>query len=234
MTTNLCEFLRAEDFDDLLEINSSLLDLSNADKKQIEEILQGWKPPQAIANLLMYPNLIPENSRLSSLFRALQSPEVDYYPLAAILGLEKVAPNSLSEETRSEVFEALLGCMETEVLIIVQRCTIALSQYQEAHELDRMSRWLNYPDDIVKHNILANLINGEGILSSKNRLNSILSGNRLSSVNRPFLEKKLGEIESCLASTDHNPFSLLKMDLTTTILPYAPSLVQWKSSLSTN
>jgi len=234
MIAILNDFLKAKDLNDLLEISSSLLVLSNTDNDQIKQILQSWELPQEIANLLMYPNLIPEDYRFLSLFKGLQSPEVDYYPLAAIVGLEKINPNSFSEEFRTEVFDSLLGCIETEVLVIIQRGTIALAQYKMPHELDRIARWLNYPDDIVRHNILATLIDGNGLLATQERLTLILDSNRLSSFNRPFLELRLAEIERCLINIDNNSGHLLTTSLTTTKLPYIPNLIQWKSFLSLN
>ena len=94
--TRVDEFLRVTDLDDLLHAFDAMEALTVEDVARIERILGDWRNHQAVANLLFYPQLIPEGTRVQAINRALRSNDIPYFQLAATVGLQGGSPGASS------------------------------------------------------------------------------------------------------------------------------------------
>ncbi|MHA2069117.1 MAG: hypothetical protein ACXABY_32555, partial [Candidatus Thorarchaeota archaeon] len=83
MTPELRAFLFATDLDDLMSARANLSDMDYEDTEELLRILQKWEDTQAVANILMYPDLMPEGMRLHYILKGLHENRVIYFALAA-------------------------------------------------------------------------------------------------------------------------------------------------------
>ena len=83
MSPELKAFLVAEDLDDIQDARVKIKSVTATDAEALHAILEQWREAQAVSNLLIHADLIPQDVRLASLFRGLEERAVDYYVVAA-------------------------------------------------------------------------------------------------------------------------------------------------------
>jgi hypothetical protein len=104
-------FIKAQDLDDLLQARRRLGDASEK-RQAAKAVMEGWADPQTVANLLFYPDLLPQDDRKRFVMRALNEMDVPYYRLPAVLALGDLAED-VDRKIEPEIERELPG-LETE------------------------------------------------------------------------------------------------------------------------
>ena len=155
MSPELKAFLTAEDLDELLSARRMITALDDEDAAVVRLTLQQWDNPQAVANLLFNPNIIPEDLRLASLFRGVGERQVVYYVLAAVVGFQSIDPAELVAEERGRVVAELLAILRKTSGILAQRASVSFQPFAREDDAPRVFALWAHPDDTVWHNLRA-------------------------------------------------------------------------------
>lgn len=158
ISPELKTFLEAEDLDNLLEARSKLRQLDEKDTKKIRFVLQKWKNPQAVSNLLFHPFLIPEEIRASCLLKGLREKKNQYYILASVVGLQGIDSTGFSKEQRKAIKECLVSTLKVAEGIISARASVTIYDYFSLEDVSTAFELLSHPNEAVRHNILCWLI----------------------------------------------------------------------------
>lgn len=149
--------LAAADLDELYRAVRGLGRLSATDVEAIRAVLERWDDTQALANLLMYPKLVPVDLRAASLLRGLRDGERPYLALAAAVGLARLDAGWVSQAERTALRDQLLAAVAAGPDLVAVRAAIALAGFIDAADLPRVLPCLGHPDDRVCHNLLVAL-----------------------------------------------------------------------------
>jgi tetratricopeptide (TPR) repeat protein len=155
MSPELKAFLAAEDLDDVGDARASIKSVAAADKAAIRGILKEWKNQQAVANLLIHADLIPEEDRLATLFRGLAERRVDYYVVAAIIGLGEINRDKLSAEDRTRLRNTLLTILRETSDVRAKRASLAFTAFVSATDAPQIIALMEHPDETVRNNLRA-------------------------------------------------------------------------------
>lgn len=155
MSSELEEFLAAEDLDDMLSTRGKISALDGEDDAAVRAVLEQWSNPQAVANLLFHPTLIPEDIRLTTLFQGLSERRVIYYVLAAVVGFQGVDPTWLAAPDRERVVTDLLAIIRDTTDILAQRASVSFREYAGQADAPRVFALMGHPDKTVRHNLRA-------------------------------------------------------------------------------
>jgi len=150
--------LAAEDLDDLGDAEDSIMFVTPGDAKAIRDILKEWDSPQAVSNLLMYPNLIPEDVRLASIFRGLDERKPAYYVVATVVGLARIKPHMLSREDREGIASKLLAIIREAKDVRATRASAALGEFLRPSDAPLVIALTEHQDETVRHNLKAWLL----------------------------------------------------------------------------
>ncbi|XP_065655539.1 uncharacterized protein LOC100199092 isoform X4 [Hydra vulgaris] len=138
----LGQFLLAVDVNQSAYFANGLKCLSDRDTKMIRKIIEeNWDDEvQMVSNLLQYPNLIPEDIRVSSIIKGLEDEEMPYYILSASVGAQKL---KLNEDCMKLIFDPLRKAVFNDQGVISMTAFTTMLPY------------LSFPDDI---NLILNII----------------------------------------------------------------------------
>ena len=131
-TAALERLLTASDPDLLAVARDALDGLDEDDDARIREVLTAWDDVPAVANLLMYPEVVAEQERMPALLRALRDDAQPYLGLAASVGLQRLAEDPMEddpeddEELRDEVVTALREVVARSDGALAARAQLAL------------------------------------------------------------------------------------------------------------
>jgi hypothetical protein len=206
MSSDLSEFLISSQLDTTRKLANTLISLNQTDEAQIRDFIKQWNEPQAIANLLMYPSLIPQDIRLDSLLKALTE-QVSYSTLAAIIGLQG-HDDWWSEAERATIVEHLQSIAFGAPQPISSRASVTLLDYLRLQDVDKTIFFLGSPNEIVQYNSLLALLRLLGVKETRHR------------VNKAFVAKQLTEAGYNYATTHLD--TLQPDDLP--LLSYIPNL----------
>jgi tetratricopeptide (TPR) repeat protein len=159
-------FLVAEDLDDVGDARAKIKSVSPGDAAAIRAILKQWRNAQAVSNLLMDSDLIPEDMRLAALFRGLAEQRVDYYVVAAVIGLDHIDRDKLSAEDRKRVVATLLGIIRETRDVRAKRASLTVSGFVSATDAPQVMALMVHPDETVRQNLRAwlfNMFKGRGV-----------------------------------------------------------------------
>lgn len=123
---SLDAFLAAEDLDELLKARERLTSPSAEDSRRVSQIVVGWQDRQAIANLLMYPTLIPEAHRFEAITRAFRTADVPYFAVAATVGLQTVPVASIPQSDLQRLKPPLLQLLKSSSPLAAGRASVTL------------------------------------------------------------------------------------------------------------
>src|SRR5262245_48765771 len=146
-------FLTTEDLDDLLNARQAIKALDAADTAAVRSVLEQWHPPQAVANLLIHPDLVPEDVRLAALFRGLDDQKTPYLGLAAIVGLG--GEEKLSAEDRKRVAARLLTVIRVTGDVRAERASVTLMSHAREADAPQLIALLGHSNKTVRHNLWA-------------------------------------------------------------------------------
>lgn len=223
MNRMLEEFLRAEDLDDALSAREELGELDSQDEARIVATLRNWQEPQAVANLLMNPTLIPAAERGKVLLRGLRERRIPYYVLAAVVGLQQLKASDFSRDDAEAIRERLLQLFQEYPGVIAQRASLTLPGFVTARETDQVVELLNHPDPVVRHNILFLLISLVGLDEIRPVIVRAAQSGHLSPEAVDFCSSQFAHISEIAGESPHaKPFR--RSDLSLPLLTYIPNL----------
>jgi hypothetical protein len=157
MSPELKAFLSAEDLDEALRARHAIHALEEDDQWTVEEILFGETPPQAVANLLLHPSLIPSHVRIDILRKNLRDPSRPYFALAASVGVQEIDPRRLLEADRAGLVKDLWAALHRDPRVS-GRALISLLGFLRPRDAETVAELLDHDDSSVRHNALAWLI----------------------------------------------------------------------------
>jgi hypothetical protein len=155
ISPELKAFLGAEDLDDVGDTRDKIKVLSPKDSGAIRAILKEWKDSQAISNLLIHADLIPEDVRLDSLFRGLGEQRVPYYVLAAVLGFDHLNRDKLPAENRKRLIAKLVMILRETKDVRADRVSLTIGGFVAESDAPEMIDLMDHPNDTVRHNLRA-------------------------------------------------------------------------------
>lgn len=167
MDSSITEFLAADDLDLLVEARRQIEEISSQDAAEIAHIIESWSDHQALANLLMYPEILPERIRPGALLRALSGGDgssgdessgdgTGYLVLAAVLGVQRLSEqDAIADDVRPDIAEQLMRLLGSPIPIVAARSSIAVEEHIDIIGLGEVLATLNMADDHVFHNVLA-------------------------------------------------------------------------------
>jgi hypothetical protein len=157
-TSPVQRFLTATDLDELAERRAEIGDgLTADDLLEIEAVLHDWEDVQAIANLLMYPQLIAAADRVATLRRAFDD-DRSYLQLAATVGLGDVDQSEFSDEVRYEIVQALLDIIASDAGTRADRASFAVAWLIRPVDGPETAECLGHPSKTVRHNLTQGLL----------------------------------------------------------------------------
>lgn len=122
----LAALLAEPELDRLADLADDAEAAAVADSAVIIGVLDDWANEQAIANLLMYPQLIPAPRRAASLLRGLRD-QRSYLRLAAAVGLGRTAAVDLPGLDAADALSALLGLIERDADVTASRAALGVA-----------------------------------------------------------------------------------------------------------
>jgi hypothetical protein len=223
-------FLDARDMDTLADAHESVSTLDAADIAAVRRVLHQWRDPQAVANLLMYPLLIPDDARTAAVQRGLDESRQSYFALAAIVGLREFDVESLPSPQRAAVLDRLLALAQTDRGVIADRASVFLAE-RLWHFDDRYAplvvALLDHPSPTVRHNALVALIPLLGMDNLPGALARAVADGTLSASGQAAATRKLAQV-SGFSATDADDGSADDLgSLSAPLLAYIPNLDDW-------
>jgi tetratricopeptide (TPR) repeat protein len=153
MSPELKAFLVAEDLDDIGDARQKIKSVMPTDAAAIRAVLKQWSNAQAVSNLLIHADLIPEDIRLASLFRGLAERRVDYYVVAALVGLSEVDSDKLPEQDRKRLANMLLTIIRDTKDVRAKRASLTFENVVSADNAPQVIALMEHPDDTVRSNL---------------------------------------------------------------------------------
>jgi hypothetical protein len=233
MTPELRAFLTATDLDELWSARAKIAELDSQDLDEIDRVLQEWADAQAVANILMYPDLIPTDIRLHYMLQGLLENKTTYFVLAATVGLYRIDIEILSVDEQAKIVDQLIAVMKDHDGPIADRASVFLADkllYLEEDHTTKIVGLLDLSSDLVRHNILVALIPLVGLENIRGFLDTAVETDQMSEAARLSTEKKLSGIAGF---SDTNTVDGAQLDLgslNTPLLSYIPNLKDWPSA----
>jgi hypothetical protein len=165
----LRRFLVASDPDRLAQARAAFDPdrLSLDDRLEIEAVLHDWDDVQAIANLLMYPELIAADERIAQLRRALVD-EHTYLQLAATVAIIEIERAEVGEDARFDLVQRLLATIAGDRGVLADRASYSLIALLTPTDGPEVVAQLDHPSATVRRNLtqgILGLVGPSGIKS---------------------------------------------------------------------
>lgn len=141
--------LAATDLDDLMAAVEALP--ADTDTAWIGAVVDAWADPQGLANVLMYPSLIPSSQRVPAVLRGLRSE--GYLRLAASVGVGHLPADELPDAVRRELLDALLDVIASDAGPAGVRASAEVGPLLHADEVELLEDLSAHPVDAVRHNL---------------------------------------------------------------------------------
>lgn len=226
MTPALQRFLACDELDALAQQRQTLAELDADDTSAVLEVLYEWNEPLAVANVLMYPQLIEAAQRVRYLLAGLRD-DHSYLQLAAIVGLQVLGRDNLRDSHRAEFVRLLVDKLEQEPAIIPQRASVTLVELIVADQLALLTRYLNHPDRVVRHNVVVAMVKAAGLEASRDQLDEALARALLSPESKAFAAERRAEIDRVIAAGGRRSDAFIASNLSAPLLGYIPNLSDW-------
>jgi hypothetical protein len=152
----LKKFLQTRELDQLAAARQQITVMDSADRAALEALLASGSRPQAVANLLMVPDVMPPGQRLGQLLKALDGS--GYWVLAALVGLQELDDEDLPHAERPALAARLLALIQNGTGLTAQRASVTLGRVAEYLSPSALAAALAHPDGIVRHNLLVALL----------------------------------------------------------------------------
>jgi hypothetical protein len=156
---DLAGFLQSPDLDDLLARREAITEITRDDAAALTEVVSAGDDRQAVANLLMYPELIPPAVRSATVLSALEGADDDYRVLAAACGLGRV---EWTDDERRTIGGRLLRLSRDASAPTSTIAARAVEHVVDALDLTATVEFLGELRSNERHNVLAALVNEYG------------------------------------------------------------------------
>lgn len=226
---DLIRFLNAGELDEAQSLADALLgSLHAADRRSIQESLDRWDDVQAIANLLIFPMLIPDDTRIDYLIQGIKDKRILYYPLAALVGLGKLTKNDISLQQAVVIKPLLFEFIQQSNDLIAERASAALYPSLSTADTTALLHLLKHPNEVVRHNVLAALLRLLPYAQRRSFFESAVRNADLAMSTFLMIMDKLAEVEADAADEADYRLNLLASGLTTPLLAYIPNLSDFR------
>jgi hypothetical protein len=223
---DLERFLDASDLVELVAARSAITGIDGADALVLHTIVAQWRDEQAVANLLMYPELLPDDDRTPALAEGLSGVHGDYAVLAAAVGL---AGWVAADDAAPAIAERLLGIVADNAVPtpIAVRAAVALGAYAEHIAPTDLVAGLAHADAAVRRNVLAAVLTGWGAVEALDAVAAaavvgIVPQDIADDVRRAVVLAGVAHLDAPLAP-DAAP------DITAPVLTEIPDLTAWEA-----
>jgi hypothetical protein len=220
-------FLTASDLAELRAARVAISSIDGDEARALHAIVAAWRDEQAVANLLMYPELLPEDDRTPALAEGLSGVHGDYPVLAAAVGL---AAWVAGDEDAPAIAERLLALVDdpTTPLAIAVRAAVALGAYSEHVAPTDLVGALGHRHEAVRHNVLAAALTGWGAVETLDAVDAaaaagLLADDVADQARRVLVDAGLSELDEPL-DDGH---------LVEPLLVPIPDLVAWEQTAAT-
>jgi hypothetical protein len=205
-------FLAAEDLDDLLQARLRIGRVSKRDTRAALSVVEQWADRQAVANVLFYPSLLPPTVRMRFLLKALEEPEVPYYTLAAVVGLQDLtgeefegapeAGKALGERLltlidraaeRMRAWDTATTGLHTLDEVIADRASTLLLEHVERADATQLVLLLDHPSEGVRNNVLYTLLELFGTEEVERRVAQVADAGQISPAASQFARDNVDE-----------------------------------------
>ncbi len=223
--SDLARFLQATDLDALATYHTALEPLDAIEQEVVIACIVQGINMQAIANLLLYPDVLPDAIRWSTLQRYLNSQRhYPYLTLAAVVGCYHTSPDTLSEAEQAQIAAQLLILLKESKPLIAAWAGVAISLYIPPTGVMTLAECLDYPDTTVRHNVLAALIEVGTPANLLPLLNRVTQTGGLTMETRLFLTQYLNDAKVVRDDSTLDVAALYSSGLAYPLLPRLPSL----------
>ena len=155
-TMTLAAFLAATDLGSLQRPRTELGHRDNY-RSGSGPFIATWADRQAFANLLMYPELIPADLRVTAFLRGLALHSDGYLRLAATIGVGSLDFGDLTAAERVALVEALLDLVAGDSGPAAIRAAAEFGRLMHPGNAPELVVLLTHPDAAVRHNVAAAL-----------------------------------------------------------------------------
>jgi hypothetical protein len=227
VNVNLKNFLEITDLDELSQAKNHISVISQNDQAAIIKILQEGANIQAIANLLMYPDLIPENERIDYILAGLRETNFTYLVLASVVGLGQLNIEALPVQLITQLIEQIINVTKSDSGVIAERASVFLAErlwhFGDIYT-SQIIELLDHPSKLVQHNTLVALIPLVGLENIRQIIGNAVQQGLVSAVGQLAAEQKLSEIAGFLkdSTIDDSQFDVDL--LSAPLLAYIPNL----------
>lgn len=156
-------FLAATTLAEASTAHDALLPADEETVGEIQYTLDAWEDVQAVANVLMHPDLIAPPLRVPTLVRGLE--DDGYLPLAAAVGASRL-PAPVAEEDRVALVDALLDLIAGQGGLAAVHAAEALDGLARDDDAVELVVLLGHPDDDVRQRLqrlMIALLGAEGL-----------------------------------------------------------------------
>ena len=159
---SVSELLGASDLDELRQIADETAEgMTREDEAFLTQVLAAWTDVQAVANVLMYPMLIPAGARRDWLLRGLSADE-SYLRLAAAVGVGQLLSSQWSEDDVAMLVPALLHLVSRDNDVTASRAALSLVPLARQTDAPELAALLGHSDAGVRRNLEAALLRSVG------------------------------------------------------------------------
>lgn len=155
----LRRFLAASDLGQLARSRAEFdpATLALDDRLEIEAVLHDWDDVQAVANLLMYPELIAADERMAQLRRALAD-EHTYIQLAATVAIIEIDRAEFGEDARYDLVQQLLAAIAGDRGVLADRASYSLIALLTPTDGPEVVAQLDHPSATVRRNLVQGML----------------------------------------------------------------------------
>ncbi|WP_141211752.1 hypothetical protein [Pseudanabaena sp. SR411] len=197
MNINLKTFLETRELDNLGEARANISAIDQDDQAEIIRVLREWKDIQAIANLLMYPDLISENERIDYVLAGLRETNFTYLVLASVVGLGQLNIEALPAQLITQLIDQLIAVTKGDSEVVAERASVFLAErlwhFGDTYTTQIIGL-LDHPSKVVRHNTLVALIPLVGLENIRRIIENAVQQGLLSVTGQLAAEQKLSEI----------------------------------------
>ena len=216
--TPLRRFLAASDIEVLTraraELHPESFDVD--DRLEIEAVLHDWDDVQAVANLLMYPELIAPDERVAQVRRALVD-DHPYLQLAGTIAIVEIDRAEFGEDSRYDLVQRLLAVIGADSGVLADRASYSLVVLLHPTDGPEVIERIDHPSATVRRNLVQGLL---GLVGSSGIRSLVEEPGFVAPETQAAIRARLRADGIDL----HRPADDLRLPL---ILVYLPSLTEW-------
>ncbi len=156
-------FLAATTIAEASTTHDALLPADAETLGEVQYVLDAWEDTQAVANVLMHPDLIAGPLRVPTLVRGLE--DEGYLQVAAAVGASRL-PAPVADEDRVALVDALLDLVAGQGGLAAVHAAEALDGLARDDDAVEIVVLLGHPDDDVRHRLqrlMIGLLGADGL-----------------------------------------------------------------------